>query len=198
MLAIVRDCSGLLWDCICPNFCRSGIARDYSGFANVPTFAGPGLLGVPPGLQMSQFLQVRDCSGLLRDRKVPIFAGPGLLGIAPGLHMSQFLQVRDCSRLFRVCKRPNFCRSGIAQDCSGIADVPIFAGPGLLEIVLGLQTAQFLQVRDCSGLLRDRKVPIFAGPGLLGIAPGLIADVPIFAGPGLLGIVLGFQTSQFS
>ena len=115
-----------------------GIARDCSGIANVPIFAGPGLLGIAPGLQMSQFLQVRDCSGLVRDCKcpnfcrsgiardgsgiasVPIFAGPGLPGIAPGSQMSQCLQVRECSGLLPGCKCPNFCRSGIARDCSGV------------------------------------------------------------------------------
>ena len=57
---------------------------------------------------MSQYLQVRDCSGWLLDcpsptfyrfrivhdgseiAHVPIFTGPGLLGIAPELPMSQF------------------------------------------------------------------------------------------------------------
>jgi hypothetical protein len=239
---IAHDGSGIAKVCQSPNFCGSGIARDWSGIAprdwseiaHVPTFTGPGLFGIAPGLPMSQYLQVRDYSGLLQDctcpkiyrsgiardcsgiadclcpniyrsgigrdcswiAKAPVFAGPGLLGIGPGLPMSQYLQVRDCSGLVRDCPCPNIYRSGIARDCSGIAHIPIFTCPGLLGIGLGLPMSQYLQVRDCSGLLRDCPCPNIYRSGIAPDGSG-IACVPIFTGPGLLMMAPGLPTSQF-
>jgi RNA polymerase subunit RPABC4/transcription elongation factor Spt4 len=177
----VRDCSGLLRDCPCPNIYRSGIARDCSRIAHVPRFTGPGLLGIAPGLRIA-------C--------VPIFTGPGLAGIAPGLPKPQFLQVRDCSGLVRDCPCPNIYRSGIARDWSGIAHVPIFTGPGLLGIAPGLPTSQYLHVRDCSGLVWDCPCPNIYRSGIARDCSG-IAHVPIFTGPGLLLMAPGLPVSQY-
>ena len=68
---------GLLGIARVPIFYRIGIAHNGSGIARVPIFTGLGLLMMAPGFPKSQFLQVRDGWGLLRDRQVPIFAGPG-------------------------------------------------------------------------------------------------------------------------
>jgi len=82
---------------------------------------------------------------------VSIFTGLGLLLMAPVLRVSLCFPISGLLIMaLQDCPYPKFYRSGIARDCSGIANVPIFVCPGLLGIAPGSPMSQYLQVRDCS------------------------------------------------
>ena len=123
-----------------PNFCGSGIARDWSGIAK------------------SQFLQVRDRTPrlafiILKGRRLgECDIQLWRKAMRGGRLRATNVVVPMLSQMGRIMLRllealePRLlgCRSGIARDWSGIARIPIFVDLGLLGIGPGLPGSQFL------------------------------------------------------